>query len=135
MPFRIDDRLGRFEEVAQAAPEHADTLIAIRALVADLHPDAFEIASRRENSVWWGWGSGKMKEGYAYAMPHAAHVNLGFFRGVDLPDPERRLTGTGKALRHVKLRTRDDVALPAIRALIIAARDERRAALDLQTKG
>jgi hypothetical protein len=127
--MRIDPRLGTFAEVAAAAPGHAATLGAIRALVAALHPDAVEVAATRERSVWWGWGPGKMKDGYVYAMPHKDHVNLGFFRGVDLPDPENRLEGTGKALRHVKIRDEAAVADAAIRALVIAARDERAAAL------
>jgi hypothetical protein len=127
--MRIDTRLGTFEEVAAAAPDHAATLAAIRALVAELHPEAFEVASAREKSVWWGWGDGKMKEGYVYAMPHRAHVNLGFFRGVDLPDPDDRLEGTGKALRHVKIRDEADMADPAIRTLVMGARAERAAAL------
>ena len=126
--MRIDTRLGTFDEVAAAAPSHAATLGAIRALVAELHPDAVEVASRREKSVWWGRGAGKMTDGYVYAMPHAAHVNLGFFRGVDLPDPAGRLEGTGKALRHVKISDEAGVADPAVRALVTAARDERAAA-------
>jgi len=125
--MRIDDRLDTFEEVAAAAPGHAATLRAVRQLVAGLHPDAFEAASTRERSVWWGWGSAKMKSGYAYAMPHKGHVNLGFFRGVDLPDPCGRLEGTGKALRHVKIKNEADVADPAICALVTVARDERAA--------
>lgn len=129
--MRVVERLGTFAEVAAEAPDHADTLGAVRALVAELHPDVVETASRRERSVWWGWGEGKMRDGYAYVMPHKAHVNLGFFQGVALPDPEGRLEGTGKALRHVKLRGPEAVAAPWIRALLIAARDERAAALGL----
>ena len=33
-----------------------------------------------------------------------AHVNVGFFLGATLPDPDRLLEGTGKFMRHVKLR-------------------------------
>lgn len=124
--MRADPRLGTFDEVAAAAPAHARTLIAIRALVAEIHPDAVEVASRREGSVWWGTGPGKMTHGYAYAMAHKAHVNLGFFHGTALPDPEGRLEGTGKALRHVKLSTPGEVAAPSIRALVKAALAERQ---------
>jgi hypothetical protein len=123
--MQIVARLGTFGDVAGAAPGHAGTLAAIRALVADLHPDATEVASRRERSVWWGWGPGKMTHGYVYAMPHAGWVNLGFFRGVALPDPAGLLTGTGKALRHVRITDAAQVADPAVRALVTAARDER----------
>ncbi|WP_193141816.1 MULTISPECIES: DUF1801 domain-containing protein [unclassified Meridianimarinicoccus] len=125
--MQIDDRLGTFDEILAAAAAHAATLTSIRALIADLDPDATEAASRKERSVWWGAGPGKMTHGYAYAMPHSAHVNLGFFHGTSLPDPDHRLEGTGQALRHVKLKREAEVADPAIRALVIAARDERRA--------
>jgi hypothetical protein len=129
--MQIDTRLGTFEDLIVAAPDHAATLRAARALVQKLHPDAFEVASQKELSAWWGWGEGKMKHGYAYVMPHKAHVNLGFFQGVSLPDPGQLLEGTGKNLRHVKLKNQEAVALPAIRALLEAARDERKAALEL----
>jgi len=33
-----------------------------------------------------------------------AHVNVGFFQGASLPDPAHLLQGTGKFMRHVKLR-------------------------------
>ncbi len=49
------------------------------------------------------------------------HVAFGFLRGTSLPDPAGLLEGTGKNLRHVKLRTAEDVGTPAIRKLIEAA--------------
>lgn len=127
----IDDRLGTHEAVAADAPAHAATLAAIRALAHDLHPDGVETASVKERSVSWGFAGGKMACWYAYTMPHRAHVNLGFFHGVDLPDPEGLLAGTGKRLRHVKITEPAQVARPAIRALMLAAQAERRAALNL----
>jgi hypothetical protein len=49
------------------------------------------------------------------------HVTFGFLRGTSLPDPAGLLEGTGKNLRHVKLRTAEDVRTPALRKLIEAA--------------
>jgi hypothetical protein len=49
------------------------------------------------------------------------HVTFGFLRGTSLPDPAELLEGTGKNLRHVKLRTAGDVRTPALRKLIEAA--------------
>ena len=34
-----------------------------------------------------------------------SHVNVGFFHGAALPDPAHLLQGTGKFMRHVKLRS------------------------------
>jgi len=48
-------------------------------------------------------------------------VTFGFLRGTSLPDPAGLLEGTGKNLRHVKLRTAEDLQEPAVRKLIEAA--------------
>ena len=41
---------------------------------------------------------------FGYVNVFTSHVNLGFFHGAALPDPARLLQGTGKFMRHVKLR-------------------------------
>lgn len=41
---------------------------------------------------------------FGYVNVFAAHVNVGFFHGVALPDPGRLLQGSGKFMRHIKLR-------------------------------
>ena len=77
----------------------------------------------------YGVGPRKMIDGYAYILPHSAWVNLGFYRGTDLPDPEGLLEGTGARMRHVKVRSLDDARLPEVRDLVAAAYAERRDAL------
>jgi hypothetical protein len=49
------------------------------------------------------------------------HVTFGFLCGTSLPDPTKLLEGTGKNLRHVKLRTSEDLRKPALKKLIQAA--------------
>lgn len=129
--MEVDDRLGRFEEVLAEAGGLAPVLTALRGLVEELHPDAVETASRKEGTVTWGFPGGKMRAGYAYARAFRGHVNLGFLQGAALPDPGGLLEGTGKALRHVKLKMPEEALAPAVRALLIAARDERAAALEM----
>jgi hypothetical protein len=41
---------------------------------------------------------------FGYVNVFTSHVNVGFFQGAALPDPTRLLQGTGKFMRHVKLR-------------------------------
>ena len=41
---------------------------------------------------------------FGYVNVFQAHVNVGFFRGAELADPHGLLEGTGKLMRHVKLR-------------------------------
>jgi hypothetical protein len=41
---------------------------------------------------------------FGYVNAFTSHVNVGFFQGAALPDPDRLLQGTGKFMRHVKLK-------------------------------
>ena len=58
---------------------------------------------------------------FAYVNAFTAHVNVGFFRGAELADPASLLQGTGKRMRHVKLRPGRDVDKKALTALIKTA--------------
>lgn len=58
---------------------------------------------------------------FGYVDAFKAHVNVGFFRGAELADPQGLLEGTGKFMRHVKLRPGRDVNVAALAKLIDAA--------------
>ncbi|MGE0394417.1 MAG: DUF1801 domain-containing protein [Vicinamibacterales bacterium] len=58
---------------------------------------------------------------FAYVNVFTAHLNVGFFLGAELDDPAGLLEGTGKRMRHVKLRPGADVNAAALRALIASA--------------
>ena len=63
---------------------------------------------------------------FCYVNAFDAHVNVGFFHGSDLDDPSGLLEGTGKRMRHVKLRWAQPVNEAALSALIeMAYRDMR----------
>ena len=58
---------------------------------------------------------------FAYVNAFKAHVNVGFFRGAEIADPKGLLEGTGKFMRHVKLRPERDVDATALAKLIATA--------------
>lgn len=58
---------------------------------------------------------------FGYVNAFTAHVNVGFFRGAEIADPHGLLEGTGKFMRHVKLRPGAAVDEAALTALIAAA--------------
>jgi Domain of unknown function (DU1801) len=58
---------------------------------------------------------------FAYVGLFKAHVNVGFFHGASLPDPARLLEGSGRSMRHVKLRPGVPVDADAVKALVKAA--------------
>jgi hypothetical protein len=70
-----------------------------------------------------------MIEGYTYILPYKSWVNLGFYRGAILEDPNNLLEGTGKNMRHIKIRSLEEVEQEEIRQLVQAALAERREAL------
>jgi hypothetical protein len=58
---------------------------------------------------------------FGYVNVFTSHVNVGFFHGATLPDPARLLQGSGKFMRHVKLRPGTAVDDTALHRLIDAA--------------
>lgn len=63
---------------------------------------------------------------FAHVAAYKAHANVAFFNGVALPDPACLLEGTGKRMRHVKLRWGQPADTPAVEALITAAYEDMR---------
>jgi hypothetical protein len=58
---------------------------------------------------------------FGYVNVFTSHVNVGFFQGATLPDPARLLQGSGKFMRHVKLRPKTSTNAAALNQLIEAA--------------
>jgi hypothetical protein len=58
---------------------------------------------------------------FGYVNVFTAHVNVGLFLGAELSDPSRLLEGTGKFMRHVKLRPECEVDTFSLRKLIETA--------------
>ncbi|MBI4492797.1 MAG: DUF1801 domain-containing protein [Chloroflexi bacterium] len=105
-------------------PEVRTLVQHLRALVKEVMPQVAE-------SVHLGWSAihyragGTMRDIIVALSPQRAYVNLEFGDGVDLPDPAHRLEGTGKRLRHIKIRRPDDVRDPDVRHLLEAAAARR----------
>lgn len=124
-------KLGRFDDLVQLAKEPLWPIMdRLRSIILEIDPDACEVVRLGDRAATYGCGPRKMIEGYSYIMPFAKWVNLGFFRGVSLPDPQNLLEGSGKKLRHVKMRSLTDTERPGVRQLIMDACAERRSALN-----
>lgn len=67
---------------------------------------------------------------FAYVDAFRNHVDVGFFRGAELDDPEGLLEGTGRFMRHVKLGPGRDVDEAALAALVEAAYLDMRRRLE-----
>ena len=74
---------------------------------------------------------------FGYVNAFKAHVNVGFFRGAEIADPDGLLEGDGRFMRHVKLRPDKDVDAMALRKLIVAAYADmkRRVSAEQRVRG
>ena len=63
----------------------------------------------------------RMEEITVVMNPMRDRVNLNFGDHETLPDPDHLLEGTGKGIRHVKIRTAADLKRPGVKALLQAA--------------
>ncbi|HEX6820422.1 MAG TPA: DUF1801 domain-containing protein [Candidatus Sulfotelmatobacter sp.] len=67
---------------------------------------------------------------FGYVNVFTSHVNVGFFHGASLPDPARLLQGTGRFMRHVKLRPGTVPNATALSKLIEAAYSDIKARVE-----
>lgn len=65
----------------------------------------------------------------AYVNAFTEHVNVGFYLGSTLRDPARLLEGTGRFMRHVKVRPGESAHDAALRDLIAQAYADLKARL------
>jgi hypothetical protein len=120
---------GTFDELlAGVEPNLAAIAKRLRAMIRAVDANTVETVRLGDNAATYGVGPRKMSDGYAYIMPMRGYVNLGFYQGALLADPEKLLEGTGKGLRHVKIRTLAEANHPPVRALVAAALARRRSA-------
>jgi hypothetical protein len=66
---------------------------------------------------------------FGYVNVFKAHVNVGFYLGAELEDPTGLLEGSGKRMRHVKLKPGSEPDSAALMALIDAAYKDVKARL------
>jgi hypothetical protein len=98
--------------------EHSDQLGAIARrwfeTLRDCGDDVRELLHDGQPTVCVGDAA------FAYVDAFRAHVDLGFFRGAEPADPHCLLEGTGRFMRHVKLRPEREFDAGALMTLIEA---------------
>lgn len=125
LSMRVIDDYGTFEDAVVKASTHARELAyQLRTLVAAVMPDVVEVPWPRMRMASYGV-SPKKSEHFCYISAQKDDVNLGFYFGAELPDPEELLQGTGKLLRHVKIREAKAIRSRALRQLLKVATKHR----------
>jgi len=104
--LEVDDYIGKLPLEQQMIAD------ALRKLVQKASP-------RLDETIKWGkpWFC-LGEETVCYLAAQKEYVNFGFARGSELSDPAELLEGTGKGMRHVKIRTVKDIPRTSLTALI-----------------
>jgi hypothetical protein len=97
--------------------------LSLRSLVLDEMAPCYENIYDAYSAVAIGYGSSdRLGDGVFHIAVYTNHVNLGFNHGATLDDPLGILSGAGKQIRHISIKTADDLARPEIRAYVRRAR-------------
>lgn len=91
----IDDFLSGYGAVGQTAQ-------ALRKFVKANSPECAE-------TLHTGWKVISYGRQHCAIAPHKNWVNLQFYHGAQLHDPSGRMEGTGKSVRHIKIKSIDDL--------------------------
>jgi len=127
------DTHGTYEEAISGSSRQVKEIAErLRALIIEVYPEVVEVPWPKQKIVGYGVGPKKMSEHFCYIGAFKKHVNLGFYYGADLPDPQGLLEGTGKNLRHIKVKNGEEVEQPALRNILQASLDERKEALEME---
>jgi len=106
------------------APPVQSLALGVRTLVhqelAPCHEYIFDMRSKVV--LLYGATEHVIADGICQVGVFARHVTLAFPRGVDLHDPAGILEGTGKGMRHVKVKKLSDLDRPEIRGFLRQAR-------------
>ena len=106
--------------------------------ISELDPSLRQIAEALRNivlsaepvfaeSIKWSNPIYEKNGKVCYIASTERYVTLGFFNGVALADPEGRIEGSGKRMRHVKVKSLEDMDIDQLGSWVVeaAALDER----------
>lgn len=111
-----------FEELLKTtSPQVATLARQAKELIQAIMPEVVEVVWPTQKISGYGVGPKKMSEQFCYIALFKERINLGFYYGADLPDPENLLEGSGQNLRHIKISQPAQLENPALRDLVMAA--------------
>lgn len=107
--------------LSSASPEVAHLGRQAKALIEEVMPHVVEVVWLNQRISGYGVGPKKMSEQFCYIALFKNRINLGFYYGADLPDPQNLLDGSGIKLRHIKISRQEQLENSALKELVVAA--------------
>jgi hypothetical protein len=120
--------------VARYKPEVASLAEAILKRMRQLYPTALELVYDNYNALAVGFGPTERPSEAIFSIAlFPKWASLFFLQAKGLPDPERRLRGSGHVARHIRLPSAATLDDPAVRELMQEA--ETRASVPFDPQG
>lgn len=91
--------------------------IKTRAIILETLPDIQEQLDIPARMIAFVYGQ-RYVDMICTLIPSKKGLKLGFYKGVDLPDPENLLEGTGKISRYIDIKKLEDIKEEAIKTLL-----------------
>ena len=121
--------------IARRPPEMAKQVKAVLAKLRPRFPGAVEMVYDKKNSLVIGFCPDERPSNVINSIAvYTKWINLYFFEGDALPDPEGILQGSGAIVRHIRLDSPADLDRPAVKALMAAALKHADPPLDKTAK-
>lgn len=107
----VEDIIGRYDE------KTALLATKLRKFLLEKLEGIIEIPDNTANLIGYGYGAG-YKDMICTILLSKKGVKLGLYKGSELPDPQKLLTGTGKVHRYVEIHTEEDMRSAALNKLL-----------------
>lgn len=108
---KIDEFLSNYSiEVFTTASKLRETLL-------ENLPGIIEQLDIPAKMIAYSYGQ-KYAEMICTVIPSKKGIKLGFYKGAELPDPDKLLEGTGKNSRYVEIRSAEQIKSPTLKKLV-----------------
>jgi hypothetical protein len=108
--------------IVRRSPEMAKLTKAVLAKLRPRFPGATELVYDKKNSLVIGFCPDERASNVINSIAvYGKWINLYFFEGDTLPDPEGLLQGSGSTVRSIRITDARDLDRPAVKALMQAA--------------
>ncbi len=98
----------------------AARVMKLREVLSELLPGIIEQVDLPARMIAYVYGQ-KYRDMICTIIPSKKGVKLGFYRGLELPDPENLLEGTAKLSRYVQINSDNQIGSSALRTLLMEA--------------
>ncbi len=94
---------------------------SVRSLIIEIYPEGNELLYRTHALTSVYTTTLKLSDAYCHIPIYNEHLNLGFNYGTSLEDSKGLLQGTGKSIRHVPIKSKEDLENEDLKILIADA--------------